>query len=189
MSQEDEVVTTGYVAKELLSFILYLAASLVCIYLLLTYVGQRTVVNGSSMEDTLSDQDNLITDKWTYRHHNPKRYDVIVFPYQPGSDVYYIKRIMGLPGETVYIDADGTIYINEEPIYDPYGTETILNPGLASQTIQLGPDEFFVLGDNRNNSTDSRFEVVGNVKKSEIIGKAWVRIYPFNKIGKVCNIK
>lgn len=189
MNEENEVITAGYVIKELISFVIYLLVSLLCIYLLLTYVGQRTVVNGSSMEDTLSDQDNLITDKWIYRHHDPQRFDVIVFPYQTGSKVYYIKRIIGLPGEEVYIDADGTIYINEQPLREEYGTETILNPGLASQTIHLGPTEYFVLGDNRNNSTDSRFETVGNVKRNEIIGKAWIRVYPFNKIGKVSKIK
>ena len=141
------------------------------------------------MEDTLSDGDNLIVDKISYRFHNPERYDVVVFPYQYEEDTYYIKRIIGLPGEVVNIDSDGTVYINGEPLDETYGTETILNSGLASSDIVLGEDEYFVLGDNRNNSTDSRFEQVGNIHGSDIVGKAWVRVYPFNEFGLVDNIE
>ena len=89
----------------------------------------------------------------------------------------------------VNIDSDGTVYINGEPLDENYGTETILNSGLASSDIVLGEDEYFVLGDNRNNSTDSRFEQVGNIHGSDIVGKAWVRVYPFNEFGLVDNIE
>ena len=140
------------------------------------------------MEDTLSDGDNLIVDKISYRLHDPERFDVVVFPYQYEEDTYYIKRIIGLPGEIVYIDGSGNIYINDVLLEEGYGTETILNAGLASSVIILGADEYFVLGDNRNNSTDSRFEAVGNIKGDDIVGKAWLRVYPFADFGLVDNI-
>ena len=91
--------------------------------------------------------------------------------------------ILGLPGETVQIDENGKIYINGEVLEENYGAETIRSAGRASKPITLGEDEYFVMGDNRNNSKDSRSEDVGNVSRSQIIGRAWVRIWPLSKIG------
>ena len=173
------------VLKEILSTSLYLLSVLIVAYLIITFVGQRTEVNGSSMESTLQNGDNLIVDKISYRFSDPKRFDIVVFPFQYEEDTYYIKRIIGLPGEIVQIDTDGVIYINGEVLHESYGLEVIKDPGRAIEPITLGEDEYFVMGDNRNNSTDSRTELVGNVKRSELIGKAWVRIYPFNKFGKL----
>ena len=173
------------VLKEILSTSLYLLSVLIVTYLIITFVGQRTEVNGSSMESTLQNGDNLIVDKISYRFSDPKRFDIVVFPFQYEEDTYYIKRIIGLPGEIVQIDTDGVIYINGEVLHESYGLEVIKDPGRAIEPITLGDDEYFVMGDNRNNSTDSRTELVGNVKRSELIGKAWVRIYPFSKFGKL----
>lgn len=173
------------VLKEILSTSLYLLSVLIVTYLIITFVGQRTEVNGSSMESTLQNGDNLIVDKISYRFSDPKRFDIVVFPFQYEEDTYYIKRIIGLPGEIVQIDTDGVIYINGEVLHESYGLEVIKDPGRAIEPITLGEDEYFVMGDNRNNSTDSRTELVGNVKRSELIGKAWVRIYPFSKFGKL----
>ena len=135
------------------------------------------------MYTTLSDGDNLIVDKISYRFTDPKRFDIIVFPFQYEKNTYYIKRIIGLPGETVRIDKDGKIYINDKVLQETYGREVIRDPGRAINPITLGSDEYFVMGDNRNNSTDSRTELVGNIKRENIIGKAWVRIYPFARFG------
>ena len=173
------------VLKEILSTSLYLLSVLIVTYLIITFVGQRTEVNGSSMESTLQHGDNLIVDKISYRFSDPKRFDIVVFPFQYEEDTYYIKRIIGLPGEIVQIDTDGVIYINGEVLHESYGLEVIKDPGRAIEPITLGEDEYFVMGDNRKNSTDSRTELVGNVKRSELIGKAWVRIYPFSKFGKL----
>ena len=173
------------VLKEILSTSLYLLSVLIVTYLIITFVGQRTEVNGSSMESTLQNGDNLIVDKISYRFSDPKRFDIVVFPFQYEEDTYYIKRIIGLPGEIVQIDTDGVIYINGEVLHESYGLEVIKDPGRAIEPITLGEDEYFVMGDNRNNSTDSRTELVGNVKRSKLIGKAWVRIYPFSKFGKL----
>lgn len=169
--------------KEILSTSLYLLVVLCLTYLVITFVGQRTEVSGESMETTLSNGDNLIVDKLSYRFRDPKRYDIIVFPFQYAEDTYYIKRIIGLPGETVHIDGEGTIYIDGEVLHESYGREIIRNPGRASQDIVLGEDEYFVMGDNRNNSSDSRDPVVGNIKRKDIIGRAWVRIWPLDKLG------
>ena len=164
--------------------ILYFAFIFLLTYLLVHYVGQRTVVIGESMEGTLQDADNLIVDKISYRLHEPKRFDIIVFPYSEREN--YIKRIIGLPNETVAIDEDGVIYINGKELEESYGREVIQDAGVASSQVTLGADEYFVLGDNRNNSRDSRDSDIGNIKRKDIIGWAWIRIYPFDKI-KVLN--
>lgn len=169
--------------KEIISFVIYIAAVFAITYLVITYVGQRTEVIGTSMEYTLSDGDNLIVDKISYRFNEPERFDIIVFPYQYQEDTYYIKRIIGLPGEKVQIGEDGTIYINDEELEESYGREVMRYPGTAAEPILLGEDEYFVLGDNRNASSDSRDPSVGLIKGKDIVGRAWVRIYPFSKFG------
>lgn len=171
------------VLKEIFNTSVYLLVVMGLVYLVITYVGQRTEVNGASMENTLSNQDNLIVDKLTYRFTDPKRYDIIVFPFHYAENIFYIKRIIGMPGETVKIDREGNIYINGEILEESYGREVINNPGLAANTIQLGADEYFVMGDNRNDSSDSRDPSVGNIHRNEIIGRAWVRIWPLDKFG------
>lgn len=171
------------VLKELLSTSIYLLIVLIATFLIVTYVGQRTQVVGASMEATLHDGDNLIVDKLSYRFNDPQRFDIIVFPYQYEEETYYIKRIIGMPGETVQIDDKGTIYIDGEVLEEAYGREVIQTPGLAEEEIPLGKDEYFVMGDNRNNSSDSRDPSVGNIHETDIIGRAWVRIWPINKFG------
>ena len=170
------------IAGEILSFLLYVVVVVGITFLIIHYVGQRTYVSGSSMENTLSDGDNLIVDKITYRFSDPKRYDIIVFPYQYEENTYFIKRIIGLPGETVQI-VDGIIYIDGESLQESYGREVMKNSGLAADPVTLGEDEYFVLGDNRNDSTDSRDPSVGKIPRDRIIGRAWVRIWPLSKIG------
>ena len=172
---------TGIV-REVLSFFLYVAIVVGITFLIIHFVGQRTYVSGSSMENTLSDGDNLIVDKLTYRFSDPKRFDIIVFPYKYEENTYFIKRIIGLPGETVQI-VDGIIYIDGEALQESYGREVMKNSGLAADPVTLGEDEYFVLGDNRNDSTDSRDPSVGKIPRDRIIGRAWVRIWPLSKIG------
>lgn len=169
------------VLKEILSTSVYLLVVLLITYLIVNFVGQRTEVVGSSMESTLSDGDNLIVDKITYRFQDPERYDIIVFPFKYAKNTYYIKRIIGMPGETVRIDSDGVIYIDDEELTEFHGKEIIADPGIARKEITLGNDEYFVLGDNRNNSTDSRDPSVGNIRKKDILGRAWLRIWPLHE--------
>lgn len=169
------------ILKEILSTSVYLLVVLLATYLIVNFVGQRTEVVGSSMESTLNDGDNLIVDKITYRFGEPERFDIIVFPFQYEKDTYYIKRIIGLPGEKVRIDSNGVIYINGKEMTEYYGKEVIADPGIARDEITLGHDEYFVMGDNRNNSTDSRNPSVGNIRKKDILGRAWIRIWPLHE--------
>lgn len=170
------------VLREILGFLLYVAVVVGITFLIITFVGQRTYVSGSSMENTLSHGDNLIVDKITYRFSDPQRYDIIVFPFQHEDHVYYIKRIIGLPGETVQIE-DGDIYIDGELLEESYGREVMQSAGIAEDPITLDENEYFVLGDNRNDSSDSRDPSVGLIDREDIIGRAWVRIWPLDKIG------
>ena len=171
--------------RELGGWLLYILIIIGLTYLIITFVGQRTRVSGSSMETTLSNGDNLIVDKLTYHFKEPKRYDIIVFPYKYEENTYYIKRIIGLPGETVQV-IDGYTYINgEQLVGDIYGTEVMEAAGIAAEAITLGEDEYFVLGDNRNHSSDSRDPSVGILKRKDLMGRAWIRIYPFDKMGVI----
>ena len=168
--------------REIISTVLYLLAVVALTFLFVLFVGQRTHVNGDSMNVTLEDGDNLIVDKLSYRFTDPERFDIIVFPYKYQEKTYYIKRIIGMPGETVQI-IDGMVYIDGEMLDETYGKEVMQYSGVASDPITLGEDEYFVLGDNRNNSSDSRDPSVGNIQKDQIIGKACIRIWPLNKFG------
>lgn len=167
---------------ELISTVLYLLFVIAVTFLFVQFVGQRTHVNGDSMNVTLEDGDNLIVDKLSYRFREPERYDIIVFPYQYQEKTYYIKRIIGMPGETVQV-IDGMVYVDGEMLDESYGKEVMEYAGVASEPIELGEDEYFVLGDNRNNSSDSRDPSVGNIHEDQIVGKAFLRIWPLNKFG------
>lgn len=171
------------VLKEILSTSLYLLFVLCAIYLVIHFVGQRTQVQGSSMEPKLSSDDNLIVDKISYRFHDPERFDIVVFPFRYEENTFYIKRVIGLPGETIQIDEMGNILIDGNILEESYGKEVIQNPGRAYEEIVLADDEYFLMGDNRNNSTDSRDPSVGNVRRDEIVGRAWLRIWPLDKFG------
>lgn len=184
------------VLKEILSTSIYLLVVLLATYLFIHYVAQRTIVKGSSMEPTLvgTDEhdpdkvgDNLIVDKISYRFREPERFEIIVFPYQLDSSQLLIKRIIGLPGETVEIKEDGFIYINGEKLIEGYGKEIIDSShlGTVEYPVTLGANEYFVLGDNRNNSSDSRYPMVGNVHREDIVGRAWFRMWPMSKLGIV----
>lgn len=172
------------IIRETVSLIIYLLLIGAAVYLTVHFVGERTQVRGDSMYPALSDGDSLIVDKISYRFSDPRRFDVIVFPFQYQEDTFYIKRVIGLPGETVQIH-DGVIYINGKVLKESYGQEEIRNPGLASGTVTLGENEYFVLGDNRNNSADSREPSVGNISGDDIVGRAWMRIWPLDGIGFV----
>lgn len=170
------------VVRELLSMLMYIVIVLVLAFVVIHFIGQRTQVSGPSMIPALEDKDNLIVDKLSYRFRDPSRFDIVVFPYYYEEETYYIKRIIGLPGETVQLE-NGSIYINGEVLEETYGKEATQDSGIAENPIVLGDDEYFVMGDNRNESKDSRDPSVGNIKRADIIGRAWVRIWPFSKFG------
>lgn len=151
--------------------------------LIVRFVAQPVVVDGHSMDDTLHDGEKLLIEKITRYYGGLDRYDIVVLDPENEEGSLYIKRIVGLPGETIRIDGEGNIYINGEVLKDDvYGTERILDPGRAWEEITLGEDEYFVMGDNRNDSLDSRFEDVGNVNRKQIIGRVIIQMFPFHRV-------
>ena len=168
------------VMKEFLNTAIYLLCVLGAVWLVITFVGQRTEVEGASMENTLHNGDNLIVDKLSYRFHDPERFDIVIFKYPDDESQLFIKRIIGLPGDKVEI-IDGKVYINdsETPLEDSYVPETPLG--------SFGPYEvpencYFMMGDNRNNSKDSRYWTNTFVRFDQIVGKAEIRYFPSIKL-------
>ena len=169
----------------ILLWVIHIVAVIGLAYFVVNVVLEKTRMIGSSMEVTLQEEDPIIVNKLAYLFSDPKRYDVIVFKQSGDEHSYYnIKRIIGLPGETVQIK-EGQVYINGELLEEPMVVDPIQIPGLAADEIKLEENEYFVLGDNRNNSEDSRFANISNVVTDEILGKAWIRLSPFNFVNKI----
>lgn len=167
-----------------------IAAVILLAYVLVVYTVEQTDIHGKSMEPILMDGDTIIINKLAFRKDMPERYDLIVFRQGGDEHMYYdVKRVIGLPGETIQI-LEGEIYITlpgaseSTMLLEPYKVDPMLLSGFAADPITLDEDEFFVLGDNRNSSEDSRFSTVGNVVKDDIIGMAWIRISPFSLVNK-----
>ena len=167
--------------KEIFSWIWTLAVAFVIALFLNHYIIVNANVPTGSMENTIQPGDRLIGFRLSYQKEGPKRGDIIIFNYPVDESETYIKRVIGLPGETVQI-IDGYVYINGEKLDENYGAEVMNDAGRAAEPITLGDDEYFVLGDNRNRSDDSRYENVENLKREKIVGRAWVRIWPLDRI-------
>lgn len=164
--------------KNLRGLILNIAI-IVLVLLVVRFLIQGVVVSGSSMQNTLRSGDNLVLEKLSYKISKPKRFDIVVVPKEEGSKYYLIKRVIGLPGETVLIKK-GATYINGKLLSDTHGNAEMNDPGIAGNPVKLGKDEYFVLGDNRNNSVDSR--IVGPVKGKDIVGHIVFRLYPSPRV-------
>ncbi|MCD7825436.1 MAG: signal peptidase I [Clostridiaceae bacterium] len=182
-----------------LQFINNIFILLVCVLLayfvaafLTHFVVYQTTVEGDSMEPALSDGDSILIQKVSYYLHSPERFDIVVFPVTRESDsensselTYYVKRVIGLPGEEVQIK-NGKVYIDGELLEDDnYCLAEILDAGKAETPIQLEAGQYFVLGDNRNMSTDSRSDYVGLVKEENIVGRVCFCLWPFSHIGQI----
>lgn len=149
------------------------------------YFGQQVSMVGDSMKPVLYNGDVVLVNRIVYNATTPKRGDIIVFkPKGNENDHYFTKRIVGLPGESVEI-IENRVYIDGEKLEEEYETTDIDDVGIADEKIQLAGDEFFVLGDNRASSEDSRNADVGNVKREYIYGKAWFVISPRKDFGFV----
>jgi signal peptidase I len=166
----------------ILKYITNLILVIVFAYSLTLFTCDRTLISGGSMQPVLENEDCVLINRLAYAFTSPSRYSVIAF-HAGGvsSSKVYVKRVVGLPGETVLIK-DGKLYINGEQLTDDVSDDDILTAGIASGGITLGEDEYFVLGDNRNNSEDSRFSNIGCVKKEDIIGAVWFITSPLTRL-------
>lgn len=170
---------------EVLTWVFGFAAAIFLAIMLVYSVGIRTSVVGASMEPSLYNGQEVLINRVVYQFSSPKRGDVIVFrPNGNQNSHFYVKRVIGLPGETVQI-MQGRVYINGE-VYEDDITDDTKEAGIAESEIELGAEEYFVLGDNRDNSEDSRSANIGNVSRSMIEGKAWFHLKSGEEtIGKV----
>ena len=173
------------VIQEVLTWTFRIALVCFLAFVLVWYFGEKVSTIGDSMNPRLENGDITLMNRLVYEVRKPKRGEVIAFRPNGGETSHcYIKRVIGLPGETVSYE-DGRILIDGEAIEENYVTTQIEDAGLLEEPISLGQDEYFVLGDDRKNSEDSRSANVGNVKQSEIAGKVWIVISPIKHFGFV----
>ena len=171
------------IVKEVITWIVEILIVLAIAFVFVCYIGLRTSVVGQSMSPTLENRQEILVNRFIYSITNPKPNDIVVFlPNGNEKSHYYVKRVIAVPGDKVQIK-DGAVYVNGELFDEKAETAAILDAQLAAEEIELGEDEYFVLGDNRNNSEDSRYANIGNVKKEYIIGKAWFIVSPRHKFG------
>ncbi|BBF43040.1 signal peptidase I [Lachnospiraceae bacterium KM106-2] len=184
MKKEPVSVKKASPLKQTVHMIAYFLSIIVLALLINTFVIGNVRVEGGSMLNTLKEDDRLVLEKITYYHENPSRYDIVVFKPTAYPGKYFIKRVIGLPGETIQV-MNGDVYINGKKIKENYLDQKTVDGGLAAQPIKLGEDEYFVMGDNREISRDSRREDVGLIHKSQIQGKVVCRFWPLSKMGSV----
>ena len=171
--------------REVLSWIVELVVVIGLAYVMVSFFGIRTNVVGQAMEQTLENDDDILVNKFAYIISKPKQGDVIVFlPNGNKKSHYYVRRVVAVPGDTVQIK-DGALYVNDELYKESTDVASMEDAGIASDAVKLEKDEYFVLGDNRNNSEDSRYANIGNVKRDYIIGKAWFRFSGLGSFGTI----
>lgn len=164
------------VLKEIFSWILGIFMAILLSFVVIYCVGMTTSVIGISMKPTLENGERILVNRFVYMISNPKQNDVIVFvPNGNLNSHYYVKRVVATPGDTVQI-INGHLYVNEELFAYEDKYDEMAQAGIAENKITLKKGEYFVLGDNRNNSEDSRSANIGIIKKENIIGKAWFHL-------------
>ena len=174
------------IVKELLSWVEVILVSLALAWVLGNFVVMNAYIPSASMENTLTEGDRVIGSRLSYKFHEPERGDIIMFKFPDDESRDFIKRIIGLPGETVTIQG-GQVYIDDSkvPLDEDYLKETPFEVDLGP--FEVPEDCYFVMGDNRNNSHDSRYWDNHYVKKDEILAKAIVKWFPFNKMKWLAN--
>lgn len=152
-------------------------------YSIVTFGMQSVTMIGQSMDPALTNQDVVLINKQAYTFNDPQRYDIVAFKLKDDTESYFnIKRIIALPGEKIQIK-NGHIFINGEVLNDLPFDDLIMTEGLAIDEVTLEEDEYFLMGDNCNNSEDSRYVNIGNISKKEISGKVVFRISPRSEFG------
>ncbi len=183
-SQKDQKTKEQSIWKEIWDYAKIILIVFVIAYLLGHFVYINARIPSGSMEQTIMTGDRVFGNRLAYKTKDPERFDIVIFEYPDDPSQLFVKRVIGLPGETIQIH-DGKVYINGSVLEDDVSEDDILTAGLAAVELTLGENEYFVLGDNRNNSEDSRFAEVKKVKKKYIEGKLWFRVAPVNKMGFV----
>lgn len=169
--------------REILTWAGEIILVIVMAALLVFFFCIRVPVVGQSMSGTLENGETVLVNRFVYKLFSPKANDIIVFlPNGNEKSHYYTKRVIAVPGDTVQI-IDGVVYVNDEPFEEEIENPYIENGLLAEEPVKVREDEYFVLGDNRNNSEDSRYANIGNVKKEHIYGKAWFIVSPLGRFG------
>lgn len=188
MDLEDHRVSKQIIIKILITIVE--AAIVIFAAFAITHYGLETmVVSGEYMSPTLRNNDSILINKMSYRIHDIKRNDVVVIRENGSQHSYFaLDRVIGLPGETVQIK-DGLVYIDGKELEEKLDFPLMENGGLALEEITLDNDEYFVLGDNRNECEDSRNATVGNIKRSAIVGKAWMRLNSFTFVSMINNFE
>lgn len=169
------------VITDILEMIVGSFAAIFLAFVIVYSIGMRTSVIGDSMEPTLYNSQEILMNRVIYKLSAPRRNDVVVFlPNGNENSHYYVKRVIGLPGETVQIK-EGKVYIDGIMLNEDEALDQMIDAGIAQNELTLAADEYFVLGDNRNSSEDSRSGNIGAVKKENIIGKAWFHMASENE--------
>ena len=169
--------------RKVLIWVFEIVVTLIFAVLTSMMLFQSVTMQESSMEPTLAVGSQYFVNKLAYKTSSPKRGDIIVFRTNGSDDAaLHVRRVIGLPGETIQI-VNGRILINGEAYKEGKDFPSINNPGIAANAITLEAGEYFVLGDNRNNSEDSRYADIGKVNKKYITGKLWFQISPRKEIG------
>ncbi len=174
--------TNKNLIKEIGGFIKEILITVVIVFLIISFVVQPTTVDGSSMDPTLKDKDQLLIEKVSQRFSGINRYDIIIFPYSKEEEKYFIKRVIGMPGETVNI-INGEVYINGILLDEPFELDLIEDYGSNILPVVIPKEHYFVIGDNRNHSKDSRYTDVGFIYEDDILGKGFIRLWPFDSVG------
>lgn len=184
-NRERKEINKRQLMKKLGGYVILIFIMVILGYSLVSFGGQTLKIIGQSMEPTLQSGDLVIVNKAEYLFREPQRFDIIAFKQREGDNSYYnVKRIIALPGETITIK-DGHIFIDDVLLSDLPFDENVLTEGLALDGVTLEKGEYFVLGDNVNNSEDSRFANMGNILKNEILGKVTYRWLPKQNRGSL----
>lgn len=184
---EDNRAKRTKILKFIIISIIEIAAVILAAFLITHFGLEKMQVTGDYMRPTLSNNDTIIINKMSYKLHSIKRNDVVVVK-QSGSEhnYYIVERVIGLPGEKVKID-NGMVYIDGKKLKEKYKFPTMENGGLALEEIELDDGEYFMLCDNRNEGEDSRNANIGNVLKSDVVGKAWLKAGTWSFIKSINN--
>ncbi len=169
--------------RRALSTGVFLVVVLLIVYMIINVIMQKTIIVGDSMAPTLEEGDAVFTNILTYNFNPPQVDDIVLIELKDGTRI--VKRIVADQGDTVQVDGFGRLNVNGGVKQNDHGVGIIMDPGIAHDPVRLNAEDYFVLGDNRNSSIDSRNPSIGVIRRSQIVGKVIYRVAPFEKIGPV----